>query len=262
MWQPGSVIEYLVLGGAALGALGWERLRRARHARMHRAFLATLDDEAQVVLHVALREAEARHQPLRPLHLVYGLAQDEAFVAAIRRVGGDPDAIEQHVLAELDHEPADERAAHEAHEALVVMAYASAIGQHNQRRATCADIWSRLAQTTTAAVVEPGAVDPLALQFVLVHGTEPPAPMLAGAAAVHVVLRNDDVTTRDLVVEILRDVFGLPELDAERVMMTAHDEGRAIIGRFDSAVARDRIEAARARARAERSPLWLGVEAC
>jgi ATP-dependent Clp protease adaptor protein ClpS len=66
----------------------------------------------------------------------------------------------------------------------------------------------------------------------------------------------------DLVVQVLREVFALPEPDAVALMRATHERGKAIVGRFPVEVAREKIRAARALARAHDAPLWIGIEDC
>jgi ATP-dependent Clp protease adaptor protein ClpS len=75
-------------------------------------------------------------------------------------------------------------------------------------------------------------------------------------------IRNDDVTTQQFVVDILRDVFMLPEADAVAKMRTTHETGHAIVGRYPVAAAKDKIEAARRKAVEQLMPLWIGAEVC
>lgn len=253
------MIEYLVLGGAALGAVGWERLRRRRHAKQHAAFLALLSDETQVVLHVANHEATQRQQHLAPMHLVYGLVQDEAFVAAVKQLGGDPDAIEERVLAEMDRGGMEPYGV-DVPEAVMVIAHAAAIAQQRERTATLADLFGRLIRTHGAEYFAAAPLTPHGLLFLLVHGEVVPRSTIANARDVFVVLRDDDNTTRDFVVRVLREVFELPAADAERVMQQTHETGRTTVGRYPSEIASARIDAVRARARDAGFPLWIGVE--
>ena len=55
-----------------------------------------------------------------------------------------------------------------------------------------------------------------------------------------VVMHNDDFTPMDFVVEILIDIFhkGIPE--AERLMLTVHESGRAAVGMCQTALGRAR----------------------
>lgn len=253
------VIEYIVLGGAALGAVGWERLRRRRYERQYKAFLATLSTEMQVVLHVANHEATQRRQQLAPMHLAYGLLQDDAFVEAVKTLGGDAEAIEARVLSEMDRGVMDVIGP-DVPEAVMAVAHASATAQMAGRTATCADLFGHLVRTHGGPLFDAPPLTPHALLFLLVHGERAARSTIEGARDVMVVLRNDDLTTRNFVVDVLKEVFALSPEDAERVMMNTHEGGRGVVGRFAAEVAKDRVASARERAAAARFPLWIGVE--
>jgi ATP-dependent Clp protease adapter protein ClpS len=254
------VIEYLVLGGAALTAVGWERLRRRRYERQYKAFLDTLSTEMQVVLHVANHEATTRRQQLAPMHLAYGLLQDDAFVEAVKASEGDADAIEARILSEMDRGVMDLMAGSEVPEAVMAVAHASATAQMAGRTATCADLFGHLLRTHGGPLFDEPPLNPHALLFLLVHGERSARSSIDGARDVLVVLRNDDLTTRTFVVDMLKEVFALSPEEAERVMTSTHEGGRGVVGRFASEVARDRVASARERAAAEHFPLWIGVE--
>jgi ATP-dependent Clp protease adapter protein ClpS len=96
--------------------------------------------------------------------------------------------------------------------------------------------------------------------FVLFHGHAEPDLAVDEPRDVLVVLRNDHYTTQTFVCTVLRDVFELPDGMAETVMRATHTDGRAVVGRFTAAAARSKIAAARALARAQTFPLWIGVE--
>jgi len=255
-----AALESLITGLTFGSMLGWPYLRRLRYERRHRAFVRSLGEDVQVALSVATHEAQARHQTIAPVHLLYGLLQVEAFTAAIERLGGMASAIEERVHAELDGrgQGEGEREIDEQDAAAVALGSASITAKHAGRPAGCADLWAFLIRTDVAKLVE--VPPPVALLFVLAHGHLEPSPTLAHAPVVNVVMRNDDYTRMELVVELLRDVFELPEPEAMERMRTAHEQGRAVVGRLPSELARTRIETARARARAQASPLWLGVE--
>jgi len=197
---------------------------------------------------------------VHPLHLAFGLLQDEQFQQVITKVGGDPARIEEAINTGLDAAPQDA-----GRDAIESLAYVSAVAQHLGRKATCGDLWARLARNPDLArVFETSGLPVHRLLFALVHGTEPPALRLPAPVpgAVHVVLRNDDVTTVEFVMSILREVFELDPAQAEVVTMETHHQGRAIVGRFAPDVAMTRIESVRTRARAAGFPLWVGVEPC
>ncbi|MCX5746027.1 MAG: ATP-dependent Clp protease adaptor ClpS [Proteobacteria bacterium] len=250
---------FLVSAGLAWW-LGWQR-HRVGMSRI-RGLLGTVGEEADVALAVATREATQRGQILAPLHLLYGLLQDDAFVAAIAAVGGDAAAIEHRVLDDLDAlVQAPDLARRETPDnAAFAVVMARLYARHHGRPVTCADLWHAIARTTAASLVQAGEADPGKLAFVLVHGPSEPRSTLAGETAVAIVLRNDDYTTAEFVVELLRDVFQLPDATAQAIMVATHTEGRGVIGRFDAATAKTRVEAAWARARAAGHPLWIAVE--
>lgn len=52
---------------------------------------------------------------------------------------------------------------------------------------------------------------------------------LAPDVPYHVLLWNDPVTLMDMVVRALVQVLGLPAETAERLMLTAHREGKAVV---------------------------------
>lgn len=237
-----------------------ERLRRRQIRQARERFLGTLDDDLQVVLHVANHEARQRDHSLQPLHLVYGMLQDEAFQQVLAKVGGDQEMAEGAVVAALD--ALTETTPREALEAL---GFISAVADHLGRKATVGDLFARVVRSPgVAKALEAGGLVVHELLFALVHGTRPPALMLPAPApgAVHVVLRNDDVTTVEFVMAVLREVFQLDLARAETVTLETHNQGRAVVGRFPPDVAASHVESVRSRARAAGFPLWVGVEPC
>jgi ATP-dependent Clp protease adaptor protein ClpS len=211
------------------------------------------DADADVAATVALHEAQRRDENVTALHLLYGLLQDEGFTAAITKLGGDAAKIEDRVSTELDRKRAPDSA-----EGTLLLARAVNVAKSHQRRATTTDIWSFTSRTHTANLVEVGGITAYALLFALVHGGAKPSLTLAGQERVDVVLRNDDYTTREYVVTLLREVFETP--DAEGVMSRTHDSGRAVVGRYPADEAKARVEKAQAHARDNGFPLWIGVE--
>lgn len=232
--------------------LTWRRHRRAPRVRSTVGVLDNFDVDAAVAIHVAHREATERSLPVSPAHLLYGLLQVEAFTAAITKLGGDPAAIEQRVTAALADKPAD------AALGLQLEANASIAAQHEGRAASITDLWYRLARTSAAELIA-APVTPHALLFVLVHGmTEPPAAH--ADPEVHVVIRNDDYTPMRFVSWVVHALFERAPEDAVAVMKSAHEQGRAIVGRFATPRAIELVTAAREKARESGYPLWLELE--
>jgi ATP-dependent Clp protease adaptor protein ClpS len=254
-------IEILGLLAASAGAsYGWWRMQQRRERRL---FDVPRDEDLEVVLSVAQHEASTRHHAyLWPLHLLHGIAQDETFVAAIAKLEGDATKLESFVQDELDKrtDPNDDEASHEGAR---VVGYAFAASRAQGRPATCTDLWSRLSRTEEAkAATAAAGVDATAVLFVLAHGMLEPTVDLPDRTEVHVVLRNDNHTTQEFVVALLREVFGLDETESSTKMMQTHRQGRTIVGRYKVAVARDKVGTARRRAREAGFPLWIGVEDC
>jgi ATP-dependent Clp protease adaptor protein ClpS len=257
VWEVADV-GYIAIVVAGFGAYWWRHLR----ARPRESVSELFAPDAEVALHVAIHEATSRRQPLSSIHVLYGLLQDEAVIDAIRTAGGDPDALEDRVLAALASPRVAERDDDDDHDdhGGDLAGRAAAIARHGGRRASCTDLWAALAGSPAARLIDDGKLDRGAALFALFHGGRAPDIALPDSRDVLVVLRNDHYTTQQFVCSLLRDVFALPDDQAHAIMMSTHTAGRAVIGRFTAAAARDRIDQARALARAHGFPLWIGVE--
>ena len=75
-----------------------------------------------------------------------------------------------------------------------------------------------------------------------------------------VIVENDDVTPMDFVVMVLRLFFGLSLADAMSVMLTAHNEGRALVTTMPYEEAQERVYSAHTVAREEGYPLTFYLE--
>ncbi len=75
-----------------------------------------------------------------------------------------------------------------------------------------------------------------------------------------VIMHNDDVTTMEFVVEILRTVFFLSKGDAEGLMMKIHTEGSAVVGIYDYDIAISKVFKVKQKAEEQQFPLKLTVE--
>ena len=75
-----------------------------------------------------------------------------------------------------------------------------------------------------------------------------------------VIMHNDDFTTMEFVVEILRDIFRKGEVEAIRLMMLVHECGRASVGSYPYDIAVTKVQAATARAKEEGFPFRMTVE--
>ncbi|MGE4298688.1 MAG: ATP-dependent Clp protease adaptor ClpS [Desulfovibrionaceae bacterium] len=75
-----------------------------------------------------------------------------------------------------------------------------------------------------------------------------------------VLLHNDDYTTMDFVVRILKDVFRKNETEATRIMLAIHNSGVGICGVYTAEVAETKVATVHARAKQEGFPLRSSME--
>ncbi|HXX31448.1 MAG TPA: ATP-dependent Clp protease adaptor ClpS [Myxococcaceae bacterium] len=75
-----------------------------------------------------------------------------------------------------------------------------------------------------------------------------------------VLFHNDNYTTRDFVVAVLRDVFHKSESDAVAIMLHVHHQGIGVAGVYTHDVARTKIELVEKLARENEFPLRLTME--
>lgn len=75
-----------------------------------------------------------------------------------------------------------------------------------------------------------------------------------------VLLHNDDYTTREFVVEVLRSVFHKDENEAIRIMLHVHHNGVGVAGLYTREVAETKIWTTTELARAQEFPLQLTME--
>lgn len=76
----------------------------------------------------------------------------------------------------------------------------------------------------------------------------------------NVVLHNDDFTTMDFVVKILKEVFYKTEIEAITIMMDVHNSGKGTIGTFSYDMALTKRDKATALAREEGFPLRITIQ--
>ena len=75
-----------------------------------------------------------------------------------------------------------------------------------------------------------------------------------------VIIHNDDFTTMDFVVKVLRDIFFMNEQDAETLMMQVHNTGQAVVGIYSYDIAQTKSQKAIKMARENSYPLRLSVK--
>ena len=75
-----------------------------------------------------------------------------------------------------------------------------------------------------------------------------------------VILHNDDFTTMDFVVMILRDVFRKSEHEAEAIMLAVHEKGRGVCGVYPKDIAEFRVAMVAHKAQEAGFPLRCSME--
>ena len=75
-----------------------------------------------------------------------------------------------------------------------------------------------------------------------------------------VLLHNDDYTTREFVVEVLKGVFHRPEQEAVQIMLHVHQNGVGIAGVYSYEIAEMKVRTVESLARQREFPLMLSIE--
>ncbi len=75
-----------------------------------------------------------------------------------------------------------------------------------------------------------------------------------------VLMHNDDYTTREFVVDVLRGVFHHSEPEAVRIMLHVHHNGLGVAGVFTREIAETKIRTVEDLAREREYPLRLSME--
>lgn len=75
-----------------------------------------------------------------------------------------------------------------------------------------------------------------------------------------VLLHNDNYTTRDFVVAVLRDVFHRSESEAVQIMLHVHNHGIGVAGVYTYDVAQTKVRHTEHLAREQEFPLRLSME--
>lgn len=243
---------WLALVGLSIGVLG--ALPRTRRRRLPRQ-----ESALTIALTVAALEATRRgHAEVVPAHVAL------AAVFALEQPGGpDLSAVREAIEAELEALPVAVPAEAGTREPL-----GDEVRRAVRRAAAKADNELRSLSLDDVLVALHGepAVD------ALLAAANAPPPSRPGAVTgapyrvarpetdARVVLLNDDVSTMEGVLEILRECFSKGHAEALHLMLTTHYAGRAIVGHYawDEAVARK--HAATSRARGIGMPLAILVE--
>ncbi len=75
-----------------------------------------------------------------------------------------------------------------------------------------------------------------------------------------VVLHNDDYTPMDFVIEILMTIFKKDEMEATRIMLNVHNQGKGICGVYSYEIAETKVARVHQRAEKNEYPLQASME--
>jgi ATP-dependent Clp protease adaptor protein ClpS len=75
-----------------------------------------------------------------------------------------------------------------------------------------------------------------------------------------VLLHNDDYTTMEFVIEILKRIFHKSEEEAVQVMLKVHQQGKGIAGIYEIEIAETKVNQVHEQARSRGFPLLCSVE--
>lgn len=75
-----------------------------------------------------------------------------------------------------------------------------------------------------------------------------------------VLLHNDDYTSMEFVVDVLRSVFGKSEREAMTIMMSVHEKGIGLCGIYTAEVAETKVHLVHQMARKQSFPLRCSME--
>jgi ATP-dependent Clp protease adaptor protein ClpS len=85
-------------------------------------------------------------------------------------------------------------------------------------------------------------------------------PKLQAPSMWQVILHNDDYTTQDFVVMVLKSVFRKPEAEAVRIMLDVHKHGKGIAGLYPHDIAETKVLHVKALAEQREFPLLCTME--
>jgi len=80
-------------------------------------------------------------------------------------------------------------------------------------------------------------------------------PIIKKPRIFEVILLNDDYTTMDFVVKILKSFFNKSEVEAEQITLKIHSEGEAVCGSYNYDIAQTKVDSVISFARKNDQPL-------
>ena len=76
----------------------------------------------------------------------------------------------------------------------------------------------------------------------------------------HVIMHNDDITTMDFVIMILKEIFLYDDNMSVDLMLQVHNAGKAIVGTYTYDIAYSKVQKVTSMAKKENFPLQLTIQ--
>lgn len=218
------------------------RTRTTQGERPHVELAPTLN----TVFQAAAAEAGRRqHRHVSLEHVLLPMVKDESVAAVLRACGGDPEALATELADYLDlltpETAPDSSRLKLALEAAAIRAVAAG---HTQIDPVGLLVQIRRDPDAYASLIL-GAqgIELVDLLRCVSHGKPDVRPQQpAGSAQAALRLHNDDYTTMEYVVSVLRSVVGLDEAEAKQRMLEIHRQGSAVIATLPTDDAFERAE--------------------
>jgi ATP-dependent Clp protease adaptor protein ClpS len=226
----------------------------------------TFSDGLEKTLRRATSIARAQNRAsAEPEDLLLALTEDDETAAAFIAAGADLRQLRLEIATLFEEEPGEPSpdlaeaafhtpAIHDLFEDTIDVVRAS-----GRDVVTSADILGVLISETVGFALEEQGVTRHDLLSYISHGLAKAetiaAPVAPAGETLALFILNDHFTPMAFVVDILRELFGLTEDDAERVTRDTHQSGRGACGVFPRAVAIDLVQRVESAAREQQHPL-------
>jgi ATP-dependent Clp protease adaptor protein ClpS len=226
----------------------------------------TFSDGLEKTLRRATSIARAQNRAsAEPEDLLLALTEDDETAAAFIAAGTDLGLLRRDIATlfedELD-EPSPDLAEAAFHTPAIHALFEDPIDvvrASGRDVVTSGDILGVLISNTVGFALEEQGVTRHDLLSYISHGVAETdaiaAPVAPAGEASAVFILNDHFTPMEFVVQVLRDMFGLTEDDAERITRETHHSGRGACGVFPRAVAIDLVRRVEGAAREQQHPL-------
>lgn len=210
------------------------------------------------------RAKERSHDVVVGEHVLLAALETDWFAAAARAVGQDPDALAPHLEIALTRHgvgaPRDVPTL--SPEVLTLIRTAAAQASSTGTERITPERLVGHVFRSRAHLFRSAGISRTALLHAMI-GSDVAAAVehFDPQTEVDVVFHNDDFTTMEFVLSVLKQEFDLSDADATAIMIRVHRTGEAVAARLYADDARDRVIATSLRAEEEGMPLRLSLRA-